>query len=287
MITLDARERGLFTAGPAWAGTIVSVYTRAVNIRRPDGLLVSLVRCRGQMSALSVLVPELFDSAPDLPPGIERGRRASYNGQRLIVAGRAVTLDRAPWYDSTLRLACRPGFPAPKRALLQRALLTRGKKGGLLGVIAPAAADNPFARTAAGILGAVTLSGGPREKLVGLGSLVGLGIGFTPSGDDFLAGALLAEASRWGALCLARAEIRAALAKTSDGGRSLLYQVLENHFPCYLLETAQELAAARNAGEIGTAVARAVRHGETSGTDTLTGLLWYLRKADRDSAQTA
>lgn len=287
MITFDARERGLLTRGPAWAGTIVSVYTRAVNIRRPDGLLVSLVRCRGQMSALSVHVPPLFSPPPQRGPIIGKGDRASYNGQRLIVAGRTVTLDRAPWYDSTLRLACRPVFPAPKRALLQRALLARGKKGGLLGVIAPAAADNPFARTAAGILEAVTLSDGPQEKLVGLGSLVGLGIGFTPSGDDFLAGALLAEAMRGGTLYLGRAEIRAALAKTSDGGRSLLYQVLENHFPCYLLETAQELAAARNAGEIGAAVARAVRHGETSGTDTLTGLLWYLRKADRYSAETA
>ncbi len=287
MITFDARERGLFTAGPAWAGTIVSVYARAVNIRRPDGLLMSLVRHRGQMSALSVHVPALFDSSPALPAGIERGRRASYNGQRLVVTGRDVTLKGAPWYDSTLRLSGRPDFRESKRAGLKRALLAQGKREGLLGVIAPGAADNHYVRSALKTLQAA--GSGGKALLGGLDKLVGLGIGFTPSGDDFLAGVMLAEAMAEGAapLRLKRAEIRAALGKTNDGGRSLLYQVLDNHFPYYLNQTAVQLAAAHDDGEIDQAVAWAVRHGETSGTDTLTGLLWYLRTAARDCAEKA
>jgi hypothetical protein len=279
VLSCEARERGLLTRGPAWAGSVVSVYRRAVNIRRPDGLLVSLVQNRGQMSALSVHVPALFSPGPASAAGIAPGGRASYDGRRLLAAGRSVLLDGAPWYDSTLRLASRPCFSEAKRAWLRRALLARGQRGGLLGLVAADAADNVFARRAAGILGAVAADG-PEPRLRGLAGLVGLGIGFTPSGDDFLAGLLLGEAlaGRKEPLRLDRAEIRAALGKTNDGGRSLLHQVLSGHFPHYLIETAGELAAAADAAGIEEAVARAVSHGETSGTDTLTGLLWYLER---------
>jgi hypothetical protein len=276
-----ARERGRFTGGPAWRGSIVTVYARAVNIRRPDGLLVSLVKDQGQMSALSVHVPELFASPP--PTGIAPGRRASWDERRLLLAGRAVVLEGAPWYDGSLRLSRRPDFPEPLRAGLERALLALGKGGGLLGVIAPGGSDNHYVRTAGRILRAA--GGGGKAGLKGLDKLVGLGVGFTPSGDDFLAGVLLGEAmaAERASLRLEKREIRAALGKTNDGGRSLLYQVLKGQFPSYLIETAAGLAAARDQDGIVRAVARAVSHGETSGTDTLSGLLWYLTASAAES----
>lgn len=279
MPNILARERGLFTCGPAWTGSIVSVYGRAVNIRRPDGLLVSLVKSREQMSALSVHAPELFDSSPALPAGIARGRRAFYDGKRLVSASRSVTLEGAPWYDSSLRLASAPELGDVKQTWLRRALFALGRAEGLLGVVEPGAADNPYARSALNTLQAAAAAG--TGRLEGMARLVGLGIGFTPSGDDFLAGVLLAEAMTAGTapLRLDKEEIRGALGKTNDGGRSLLYQVLAGHFPSYLLETASGLAAARDQAGIDRAVAAAVRHGETSGTDTLTGLLWYLTAA--------
>jgi len=284
MIIFAARERGLLTHCSPWKGRIVSVYERALNIRRPDGLLISLVASREQMSALSVQVPRLFEprlfgpSKRQLPAGLAAGGCAGYDGRCLTAGACSVTLEGSPWFDSALRLAPGTCPPKPRRTALRRSLLTRGRGGGLLSVMTPEAADNAFARHAKKILRDAA-SGGPR--LTGLDRLVGLGIGFTPSGDDFLAGLLLGEAmaGQTARLFLDRTGFAAALVKTNDGGRSLLYQVLEGHFPYYLIETAAGLVSARNAEAVDAAVARAVRHGETSGTDTLAGLLWYLEAA--------
>jgi hypothetical protein len=71
-------------------------------------------------------------------------------------------------------------------------------------------------------------------------------------------------------------EIRKVLDKTNHGGRTLLWQVLQGHFPYYLIEAVRGLARAGNTEEILKTVGRAASHGETSGTDALVGLFFYL-----------
>jgi hypothetical protein len=70
--------------------------------------------------------------------------------------------------------------------------------------------------------------------------------------------------------------LRVAISRTNDGGRTLLWQVLQGHFPAYLIETVRSVSDAKGELEISDAVERAVGHGATSGTDALTGFLFSM-----------
>jgi hypothetical protein len=58
----------------------------------------------------------------------------------------------------------------------------------------------------------------------------------------------------------------------------LLWQALQGHFPCYLLEALEPIAKAGDSRELKQVLSRVVAHGETSGTDLLAGLIWYLER---------
>jgi hypothetical protein len=113
-----------------------------------------------------------------------------------------------------------------------------------------------------------------------LSQLIGLGPGFTPSGDDFIAGALAGErmSQIFGqpGFAIDKGELRTSLCKTNDAGKTLLWQALQGHFPCYLTEAVKGLSRAGGPHDLARVVSRATVHGETSGTDALAGLLWYL-----------
>jgi hypothetical protein len=123
-----------------------------------------------------------------------------------------------------------------------------------------------------------------------MANLVGLGIGLTPSGDDFLTGVLLAEQMVQGAgltheVQVARQEIAEALPYTTAAGRTLLWQALQGRFPAYLLELARGFCRRPAAtpmhrhsveADLTWCLQRVLAHGHTSGTDAVVGFLWYL-----------
>ena len=205
--------------------------------------------------------------------------------------------------------------------------LTEKLSGALAGALAESATEesfrgvvldreeNPFAGRARAVVGAGSrgesgagTDGAHRTAAEpGLGALVGLGIGFTPSGDDFLAGALLAERLLDREAIIPEADRRAIaanLGKTTPGGRTLLWLALQGSFPAYLMEFAEAVAAAAavtpggiagSASEgiaparapdaaargdfnpvVREACATAFRHGETSGMDAISGFTWAL-----------
>lgn len=71
-------------------------------------------------------------------------------------------------------------------------------------------------------------------------------------------------------------EIWNAKDKINYGGRSLLWQALQGHFPYYLVDAVRGFAMAQHFDGMMKGVEEAVDHGETSGTDALVGLLFYL-----------
>jgi hypothetical protein len=115
---------------------------------------------------------------------------------------------------------------------------------------------------------------------------VGLGPGFTPSGDDFLSGVLLGCGLSGQALPEEQqAAIAQGLDRTNAAGRTLLWLALRGSFPAYLLRLAEDLdridgEGCKGGGGRGRRVEQAVRRatgfGETSGTDAAVGLLWCL-----------
>lgn len=148
---------------------------------------------------------------------------------------------------------------------------------------------NPFVSHAATLLQPAFESATPLSDL--LPSLVGLGIGFTPSGDDFVAGALAAFALT--GRKLPRRSRDALLARASTAttipGAVLLNDAADESFPLYLREFAHWFAKAATGAPaswapqpsptgptLGEAVERAARHGHSSGIDALTGFLLAL-----------
>ncbi len=256
--TIRARMRGAFVA-EAVSGRVLSRHEQALNIiEEGSGLLVSLLLDEGDMTGMGILVDRLpEDCVPGEPvhgPGVRLA------AARVLFGGAAAWDGRVP-----------PGSPPQRRMpdRLRGALCRAGAPGGFLSLLV-ASDTNLFGLRA-------------QELLSGQGgaeALVGLGPGFTPSGDDFLAGALLAGS--WlgdagpAAPALDCGAIRAALDRTTPGGRTLLFLALQGSYPAYLLRFVEQARAASGSEDVEEAVRQAAAHGQTSGTDALLGLLWRL-----------
>lgn len=279
-------------AGPAGQDTaelrVHSVYPRAVNLVRPDSprLLVSLILDPADMAPNAILL--------DRPAGRVRwsgdwaavaaaGDRCRFADFRLQLTGRVtVLLDGADRWEGRLSEAVRYEVTPQRVRALGDLLRYSGRSGGLLGVVCPSA-DGPVSRFARRRLCAADVEA--RRKggaAVDLSSLAGLGPGLTPSGDDFIAGALLgrqllqlaapqADVGR----AIDAESVRRRLHATTAAGATLLTAAFAGRFPAYLLELCRQFFAAGTApgGEFPD---RLPAHGATSATDAVAGLLWQL-----------
>jgi hypothetical protein len=244
------------------------------DARRPDRLhgrarlpiIISVVTRPGDMSDLAAGVPRL-------PHGLERGQTVAldtraaerWDGSLETVLARA----RPPKisFDTAV---------ARLRELLEQQSSPESFRGLVTG-----RDENPFVakarRTLAESLAAAPAGSAPDTSppLTALLRIVGLGVGFTPSGDDFLAGALLGHAlaarltgvgdAEAGGTAAERARAQSpaeespapdphdeavhhALARTTPGGCTLLWLALHGRFPSYLLELARAIAAVVSRG---------------------------------------
>ncbi|NOY08525.1 MAG: DUF2877 domain-containing protein [Spirochaetes bacterium] len=261
---------------------VLSVYSGAVNLLHSKGLLISLVRSMDQMSALSICIPDIFSVGGIVTDSIEPGLEFELTGDMLKSERITVVPENARLFNGFLCIEEKVFLP-DTHEFIRQLLLKYGKRGGLLGIIDKDTELNIFERKALTVLETLF----PKDmgklqkelpvKIRGLSELIGLGIGFTPSGDDFIAGVILGEelTGDRGHNCplIDRDEIMGALHKTGYGGRTLLWQVLKNRFPFYMIKLADGLLTGVP-DEMEKAVCRAVSHGETSGTDLLTGLIY-------------
>jgi hypothetical protein len=255
-------------------GSVRSVFAAAINIHRKDGLVVSLVRDESAMTDMSVAVPALFAARRGSSCAIGNPVASAGGMLRIGETLRVGTIGSARWSGALpFRASCRL-LPDAAAAMLP-CLAAAGDPLGLLGVLVPDAAG-AASRAGGRILAAAAARPGQGGRRIrGLSGLVGLGPGLTPSGDDFLAGVILAECMVRGArIPVDREEIAASLDRTTPEGRTLLTLALENRFPAYLLHFALEAAEPRS-----STVQDACSHGGTSGTDALTGFYWYLSRA--------
>lgn len=276
---------GALVPGLTGKGVVAAVHSSAVYIRRPDGLLVAIVEKFSHMTSLSFTAPDLFQNGRHFRPSILPGDAVTLGKDVLFLGGLSFDLRRGKGWSGILNATQFRLWLLPKLFLLKEILLEVGKEDGLLGLVGGRKDPNPFVRRALAALRASASEGGARSSLQKLFLLIGLGPGFTPSGDDFITGALAAERlsrnlGRPPAF-IDKGELRNSLHKTSDAGRTLLWQALQGRFPCYVLEALKSIAKAGDSRELTQALSRVVAHGETSGTDLLTGLIWYLERVAR------
>lgn len=276
-------------------GEVVSTFPGAVNARHSQGLLVSLIEETRAMTYLSVCLPALFRKQKKrLVPG----ERVRFDGHRLVTEDLVVDLLGRPAWQGELTRRDVDGWSASTVPLLREALLLKGRDGGLLGLLRGGEPNTPFVARAMRVLSDVQRAPLRTVGREALSSLVGLGPGSTPSGDDFITGLLLGEealrllrpkeakavADRRETmipLAMLKEGIRVAMDRTNDAGKTLLWQALQGRFPNYLIETVRSVSDARGSQDIADAVERAVGRGATSGTDALTGFLFSLERPPR------
>ncbi len=256
-----------------------SVHDHVINVRdNNDYRLVSIIDRAADLTALSVLVSRL-------PTGIVRGQTVTISDDRLSVlpgtVGSGISVSLRPTgspsvFSGSISDTIADGFRIAvcRRLLLIRdAVLIHGSPDGLREVCraSPGGATgvrrprSVFVQRALEVVGAID-DGGPSVDLSGL---VGLGVGFTPSGDDFIMGFMAAgSAASFGSANLDPEAVREQLRGTTVGGATLVCLALDGSFPSYMCEFVDELR-----GSVAQAVIRAVRHGESSGTDALAGFV--------------
>ena len=286
---LKARHVGALVPS-RFVATPYSVHERVVNFALPENLLVSLVTELREMTAFAIHVPDLD---PHMISGNYKLERRG-NSEILLTKARekhSVYLEGATLFRGQPlggRLSTELG-DSLRRAVL--AVAGDDGFGSLLGE-----PRNVFANRAKSLLGRPQRSRLSGRKEVGtdwrnvtgeLERLVGLGIGFTPSGDDFIVGYLLAaevggNSSLRGQL-LSRIEGRRGT--TTPGGTTLLHLALNGSYPCYLLRFWWHLRGIGEVAHSGTtarelrvreAVRDATAHGASSGVDAVAGFTWFV-----------
>jgi hypothetical protein len=175
---------------------------------------------------------------------------------RVVAQGRSVIV------DLSMAEAWSPRLPATARLLPDRRLELPHP-------------DAAAPRIAA--LRSALLSGDAQATASSAVALIGLGIGLTPSGDDFLVGLLAGlEASDHpmrGALAAAIA--RQARGRTTEFSAALLEHACRGEFSQRLHDVLIAIAAG-DVAALRHAIARAMAYGATSGADTLAGLFCAL-----------
>ena len=229
---------------PSW--TVHSVFKKTVNIRSGEQLL-ALQAASSPMSPISMITDMDAQCFEELP--VQPGQPVSFTGSRLLISSpeRPVTFLYRPGKVLCTQLTSPPGeFPC-------RELLTRvrqavaGSQAGIFRLLFSDVRDGGGIK--AGEEGRLILTAAQNHirqcsicleqdmyqaAAQNLAGLIGLGIGLTPSGDDFLCGVLAGliycgEENHPFALCLCQ-EIAARRSDTNDISRAFLDCSVQRHF---------------------------------------------------------
>jgi len=119
-----------------------------------------------------------------------------------------------------------------------------------------------------------------REAMISVQSLIGLGYGLTPSGDDFLVGYLAglwctagANPSRMQFLMALGSELSQVSQHTNEISCTYLRSAAKGHVSEALAKLAQQLNQANDMSSVRAATQAALQVGHTSGSDGVLGLL--------------
>ncbi len=263
-----ALARGALLAENSWNGTVLSIHERAIYILRGDNLAVSIVADEESMTAMSVLVPLLFNA----PPGEYLiARVSSCTRDRLLIKDfAAIDLTACPTWSGRLTSFASNSITMDTLQRVTEALEQFGRPRGLLEILNQK--HGAERKEATHVTAArQALEAGSFVKLVGLGP------GLSPAGDDFLAGVQLAvticRPEGQNSFTFDSEQIRATFAGTTPVGRTLLWMVLQGHFPAPFVTFTNALSHA-NAMDLDAAVRVVCDYGESSGTDVLAGFCW-------------
>ena len=260
-----------------WQGRVHSVFARTINIETALGELVTLAG-PGCDDAPDTVV---LDAPGFTACGVAAGDPVTAMPARIAIAGRLTVNLRAAkrWREElprTVDLQClRANLP-----FMQAHLAAAGTTGGLL---APASAADAWSAEVSRMLAAgmaqvrlALLRGDEdafREHAV---SLIGLGPGLTPSGDDFLVGLFAAlHAGSAGAPPLAplfASIVAAGAGRTNAIGLAALRHAAAGRVRASIADLLQQLCLG-SPDSLAAPLQRVLAIGSTSGTDIAAGIV--------------
>ncbi len=256
----------------SWKGTVNSIYSKAVNLLHPSGYLISILNNQNQMSDYGLV----FSNFKLLLNCVGTGSAFVWENKKIIFSDIVIDLAKSSLWTGSV-LYENSGLPIETTQLL-KSFVSFAKEEGLSPLITKKK-GNIYSNAAGKMIrNAIEKSENQGSLEIDLSSLVGLGIGFTPSGDDFLSGVMLYETIS-GVKLINRESIRFKLSGTTEGGRTLLSLALRSSFPSYLKQFAESLL--KREFLLDEVVAKAVMHGSTSGSDALAGFIWAVEKSKK------
>ena len=258
-------------------GFVHSVYRKTINLRMGSSL-VALQAAGSPLSPVSLITGLDVGEMSGLPVG--PGDQVFVDKKTIILFSKSSRIifrfDEAAIYDSLLRDYT---VPLPLRAIKES--LLQSSSGGLTELFSKAPRKNPsdFAKGVFLAVAQKRMEDARKEVLeicydkaaVTLAGKTGLGMGLTPSGDDFLCGVLagLLFSGQWDhpfAQAL-RQTISRRLGDTNDISRTFLSCALSCHFS----RPVKELPLASGTTEILSSFGAV---GHSSGFDTLCGIYY-------------
>ena len=258
-------------------GIVHSVYRKTINLRMGSSL-VALQAAGSPLSPVSLITGLDVGEMSGLPVG--PGDQVFVDKKTIILFSKSSRIifrfDEAAIYDSLLRDYT---VPLPLRAIKES--LLQSSSGGLTELFSKAPRKNPsdFAKGVFLAVAQKRMEDARKEVLeicydkaaVTLAGMTGLGMGLTPSGDDFLCGVLagLLFSGQWDhpfAQAL-RQTISRRLGDTNDISRTFLSCALSCHFS----RPVKELPLASGTTEILSSFGAV---GHSSGFDTLCGIYY-------------
>lgn len=269
--------RDLLAARP-FEARVLAVFPRACLLVTPGGDVLSLVLPGAGDGPLNVVVegePGAFGGLAQAMPARLQDERLFVGDVQVTLAGAAAWEPRPAW--ERLRSA---GATAPGRlAQLRELALARAPRDSLLVLLTPetepAGGPRPQAEVETARAAAADLAAGRSGDAARLEAaarrLAGLGGGLTPSGDDYLAGAMLRawlDGPTPEAFC--RAVLAGAASRTTLLSAALLRAAARGECSA---DWHRLLAALAAGAPLGPAVDAVLAHGHTSGADALAGFL--------------
>jgi Protein of unknown function (DUF2877) len=255
----------------SWQGHIAAVFQRSFLLGAPDGRLVHLQTGPQLVSPFSLRLESTGARVLHAIP-LSQGMSVRLMGTVLDVAGQLrLKLDSVAYYRSP-----RPSAGAIDARALQIAqdtLVRRKRPGGFERM--------PGMQTLVTAMQQAIAAGDVECMYAGARGLIGLGPGLTPSGDDFLVGCLRGlwlmsrdeAATRGMFACLGARLLSDLKARTTQVGAEFIRYALEGSFAEVLDHAAQALVAHAHPPTVTAAIGRLLAQGDTSGSDTMGGLL--------------
>ena len=257
-------------------GTVHSVYRKTINLSF-DGTLVALQAAGSPLSPISLITTLAGQEMSHLP--VSAGLPVSVAGEAIHLPEAVFCFDMAETIETMLRPVSQSDLPSLTAQI--RSILEHSTKSGFRNILFPpeqstqlgeqlvlAAAENHMNLCSQKIrLFHYTTAAHS------LSSIIGLGIGLTPSGDDFLcgvlAGLILRDCTDHPFSTALQEQIAQKLPDTNDISRAFLQCALQGQFS----EAVCSLRHASDAAQLSAAFSAV---GHSSGMDTLCGILYAL-----------